>query len=147
MAFVSGFSGLSAAPKSKALVSRKNQTVVRTTAQLRMQKMDTKSEKVVKKSLLNVNESGAGTFGFTSLAEKFNGYAAMIGLVLGLGKEIMTGDSILTQLGMEAGSSKSYVFLFVLVSIWTLSSLGYVALKQAQVMDSMAGKESPGENW
>lgn len=106
-------------------------------------------EKVVKQSPLNVNESGAGTFGFSYFAERLNGRAAMVGFVLALVGEIVTGKSLFQQMApnMEAGSSASYVFLFVMLSLWTFTSIGYVALKKAQQIDSLTEKRSDGENF
>ncbi|KAA8493242.1 hypothetical protein FVE85_8687 [Porphyridium purpureum] len=106
-------------------------------------------EKVVKQSSLNVNESGSGTFGFSSFAEQMNGRAAMAGFAAALLGEVFTGKSLFQQMapGMEAGSSESYVFLFAMTSLWIFTSLGYVALKKAQQIDSLSGKREGGENF
>jgi hypothetical protein len=38
--------------------------------------------------------------GFTQFAESWNGRLAMLGLVIGLGTELLTGQGILSQLGL-----------------------------------------------
>ena len=39
-------------------------------------------------------------FGFIEFAETWNGRLAMLGFVIGLGTELLTGQSILGQLGL-----------------------------------------------
>ena len=39
-------------------------------------------------------------FGFTQFAETWNGRLAMLGFVIGIGTEILTGQGILSQLGI-----------------------------------------------
>ncbi|MFQ6537650.1 MULTISPECIES: chlorophyll a/b-binding protein [Aphanothece] len=39
-------------------------------------------------------------FGFSSFAETWNGRLAMLGFVIGLATELLTGQSILSQLGL-----------------------------------------------
>ncbi len=39
-------------------------------------------------------------FGFTALAESWNGRLAMLGLAIGFATELMTGQGILAQLGL-----------------------------------------------
>lgn len=39
-------------------------------------------------------------FGFTEFAETWNGRLAMLGFVIGLATEIITGQGILSQLGL-----------------------------------------------
>lgn len=39
-------------------------------------------------------------FGFTAFAENWNGRLAMLGLTIGLLTELMTGQGILSQLGL-----------------------------------------------
>jgi len=39
-------------------------------------------------------------FGFVAFAETWNGRLAMLGFVVGLGTELLTGQSILGQLGL-----------------------------------------------
>jgi len=39
-------------------------------------------------------------FGFVAFAETWNGRLAMLGVVIGLGTELLTGQSILGQLGL-----------------------------------------------
>ncbi len=39
-------------------------------------------------------------FGFVALAETWNGRLAMLGFVIGLATELLTGQSILSQIGL-----------------------------------------------
>ena len=39
-------------------------------------------------------------FGFVAFAETWNGRLAMLGFVIGLGTELLTGQSILGQIGL-----------------------------------------------
>ncbi len=41
-----------------------------------------------------------GKFGFTAAAENWNGRLAMLGFLIGLATEVMTGQGILSQLGL-----------------------------------------------
>jgi len=45
-------------------------------------------------------ENEATKFGFTGFAETWNGRLAMIGFVVGLATELLTGQGILAQLGL-----------------------------------------------
>jgi len=40
-------------------------------------------------------------FGFVAFAEAWNGRLAMLGFVIGLGTELLTGQSILAQIGLS----------------------------------------------
>jgi len=40
-------------------------------------------------------------FGFVAFAETCNGRLAMLGIVIGLGTELLTGQSILAQIGLS----------------------------------------------
>jgi len=40
-------------------------------------------------------------FGFVAFAETWNGRLAMLGFVIGLGTELLTGQSILAQIGLS----------------------------------------------
>jgi hypothetical protein len=42
----------------------------------------------------------AARFGFVEFAETWNGRLAMLGFVIGLGTELLTGQSILSQIGL-----------------------------------------------
>ena len=42
----------------------------------------------------------AARFGFVNFAETWNGRLAMLGFVIGLGTELLTGQGILTQVGL-----------------------------------------------
>ena len=39
-------------------------------------------------------------FGFTNFAETWNGRLAMLGIVIGIATELLTGQGILSQLGL-----------------------------------------------
>ncbi|MDJ0570680.1 MAG: chlorophyll a/b-binding protein [Pleurocapsa sp. MO_192.B19] len=39
-------------------------------------------------------------FGFTQFAESWNGRLAMLGIVIGIATELLTGQGILSQLGL-----------------------------------------------
>lgn len=43
----------------------------------------------------------ASKFGFTDFAETWNGRLAMLGFVIGLATELLTGEGILSQLGLR----------------------------------------------
>ncbi len=45
-------------------------------------------------------ENQESKFGFTSFAENWNGRLAMLGFVIGILTELMTGQGILSQLGL-----------------------------------------------
>ncbi|HAC64050.1 MAG TPA: high light inducible protein [Cyanothece sp. UBA12306] len=45
-------------------------------------------------------ENQDAKFGFTSFAENWNGRLAMLGFVIGIVTELMTGQGILSQLGL-----------------------------------------------
>ena len=39
-------------------------------------------------------------FGFTKFAENWNGRLAMLGIIIGIATELLTGQGILSQLGL-----------------------------------------------
>ena len=45
-------------------------------------------------------ESSEPRFGFVNFAETWNGRLAMMGLMIGLGTELLTGQGILGQMGL-----------------------------------------------
>jgi hypothetical protein len=45
-------------------------------------------------------ESNDSKFGFVSFAETWNGRLAMLGFVIGVATEFLTGQGILTQIGL-----------------------------------------------
>ena len=47
--------------------------------------------------MINQNEQ---RFGFVNFAETWNGRMAMMGILIGLGTELITGQSILRQIGI-----------------------------------------------
>lgn len=44
--------------------------------------------------------SDSPRFGFVAFAEAWNGRLAMVGLAIGIGTELLTGQGILAQLGI-----------------------------------------------
>jgi hypothetical protein len=47
-----------------------------------------------------VMESQQSKFGFTQFAETWNGRLAMLGFIIGIATEYLTGQGILSQLGL-----------------------------------------------
>jgi hypothetical protein len=47
-----------------------------------------------------MTDSTSSRFGFVAFAETWNGRLAMLGFVIGLGTELLTGQGILGQLGL-----------------------------------------------
>ncbi|AFZ53020.1 high light inducible protein [Cyanobacterium aponinum UTEX 3222] len=45
-------------------------------------------------------ENKEGKLGFTAFAENWNGRLAMLGFLIGIATELMTGKGILAQLGL-----------------------------------------------
>ena len=45
-------------------------------------------------------ESQESRFGFTGFAEKWNGRLAMMGFVIGVATELLTGEGMLSQIGL-----------------------------------------------
>jgi len=45
-------------------------------------------------------ESNQPKFGFNTFAENWNGRLAMLGIVIGLATELLTGKGILSQIGL-----------------------------------------------
>ena len=50
--------------------------------------------------LIIMNEDNQPRFGFVNFAETWNGRMAMMGILIGLGTELITGQSILRQIGI-----------------------------------------------
>ena len=50
--------------------------------------------------LLPMSETNASRFGFVNFAETWNGRLAMMGFIIGLSTELLTGQGILSQLGL-----------------------------------------------
>lgn len=46
------------------------------------------------------DSASASRFGFVAFAETWNGRLAMLGFVIGLGTELLTGQGILSQIGL-----------------------------------------------
>ena len=89
---------------------------------------DNDTSKAVNKTVgINVNPTGAGTFGFSNFAETWNGRLAMIGLVAGFVNEVLTGKGILAQVGITGGVSVLFTLFFTGFTVATL--LGYYAVK------------------
>ncbi|MEB3831602.1 chlorophyll a/b-binding protein [Phormidium sp. CCY1219] len=45
-------------------------------------------------------ENNKAKFGFTEFAETWNGRLAMLGFVIGVATEVLTGQGILSQIGL-----------------------------------------------
>ena len=52
------------------------------------------------KVLVGTMTTSASRFGFVAFAETWNGRLAMLGFVIGLGTELLTGQGILSQIGL-----------------------------------------------
>ncbi len=50
-------------------------------------------------ALQTMTDTAQRRFGFVNFAETWNGRLAMLGFVIGLGTELLTGQGILNQLG------------------------------------------------
>jgi hypothetical protein len=87
---------------------------------------------------MNVNPTGAGTFGFTHFAEMWNGRLAMIGIVCLVVGEVTTGKGQLAQMGI-VGRGAGLVVVLLLLGLTIASMLGYYAVGVAQ---QLALKES-----
>ena len=48
-----------------------------------------------------MNNDNQPRFGFVNFAETWNGRMAMMGILIGLGTELITGQSILRQIGIK----------------------------------------------
>ena len=57
-----------------------------------------------------MNNENQSRFGFVNFAETWNGRMAMMGILIGLGTELITGQSILRQIGI--GQILLYFFCF-----------------------------------
>ena len=53
-----------------------------------------------KVQLVIMNDNNQPRFGFVNFAETWNGRMAMMGILIGLGTELITGQSILRQIGI-----------------------------------------------
>jgi hypothetical protein len=49
---------------------------------------------------VTIMTESASRFGFVAFAETWNGRLAMLGFVIGLGTELLTGQGILSQIGL-----------------------------------------------
>jgi hypothetical protein len=47
-----------------------------------------------------VSDANTSRFGFVQFAETWNGRLAMLGFVIGLATELLTGQGILSQIGL-----------------------------------------------
>jgi len=57
--------------------------------------------KIFKKIIDSImNNDNQPRFGFVNFAETWNGRMAMMGILIGLGTELITGQSILRQIGI-----------------------------------------------
>ena len=56
-----------------------------------------------------MSDSTQSRFGFVNFAETWNGRLAMLGFVIGLGTELLTGQGILTQIGLGGFRSSASI--------------------------------------
>ena len=59
-----------------------------------------KRKNVISKRELIMTDDNQPRFGFVNFAETWNGRMAMMGILIGLGTELITGQSILRQIGI-----------------------------------------------
>lgn len=52
------------------------------------------------KQIETLMNDSSSRFGFVAFAETWNGRLAMLGFVIGLGTELLTGQGILSQIGL-----------------------------------------------
>ena len=71
-----------------------------------------------------MNEENQTRFGFVNFAETWNGRLAMMGILIGLGTELITGQSILRQIGIGWENFKDLDYLTSSASISITLSLG-----------------------
>ena len=55
-------------------------------------------------------------YGFVNFAEIWNGRLAMIGILIGLTTELLTGQGILTQMGI----GWNLIFSFLILIVWII---------------------------
>ena len=60
----------------------------------------TREGQIPSKVVTFFNKTMDSKFGFSSFAEAWNGRLAMMGFIIGLGTELLTGQGILSQIGM-----------------------------------------------
>ena len=72
----------------------------RTLRQIRGNCQETASYRYGCEAVALTSVSDSPRFGFVTFAETWNGRLAMLGFVIGLGTELLTGQSILGQLGL-----------------------------------------------
>ena len=61
-----------------------------------------------------MNEDNQPRFGFVNFAETWNGRMAMMGILIGLGTELITGQSILRQIGRGEIFFKKHLSIIIL---------------------------------
>ena len=61
-------------------------------------------------------------YGFVNFAEIWNGRLAMMGILIGLTTELLTGQGILTQMGIGWKTNLSFLFLIVWPIIKTIKN-------------------------
>ena len=59
-----------------------------------------KRENIISTRELIMTDDNQSRFGFVNFAETWNGRMAMMGILIGLGTELITGQSILRQIGI-----------------------------------------------
>jgi len=69
-----------------------------------------------------MNNENQPRFGFVNFAETWNGRMAMMGILIGLGTELITGQSILRQIGI----GRLVFYLISSASTSMVLSLGFL---------------------
>ena len=64
-----------------------------------------------------MNNDNQPRFGFVNFAETWNGRMAMMGILIGLGTELITGQSILRQIGIGEFYFTSSAFTSMVLSL------------------------------
>ena len=67
---------------------------------LREAKIHNFTSQLIPKEIITMENTTEPKFGFNNFAETWNGRLAMLGFVIGLATELVTGQGILSQIGI-----------------------------------------------
>nr|DAA33888.1 TPA_inf: stress-enhanced protein 5 [Glaucocystis nostochinearum] len=84
------------------------------------------------KEASSASEAKQNKFGMVQFAEQFNGRAAMLGFVLGLVTEYLTGEGIFEQVGLVDTKSQLLFLLALTTTSALFTLLGYVLYQKQQ---------------
>ena len=73
-----------------------------------------------------MNKDNQPRFGFVNFAETWNGRMAMMGILIGLGTELITGQSILRQIGIGQILFDFFSFNFDSAFTWFFIKLIFI---------------------